>query len=130
METGKEIPTINVNASKDDSTSEVQTPSSDKPNAMKLSQSSSEIGAGAVDGLPKSQKDLSLNLSGSHSETTLKQLKTLTSPLSKLAKGMQNLGMAFDPRKKINKVSHSFSLSLFIFHCILQVQGHKICNIR
>uniref|UniRef100_A0A1B0DMC2 Uncharacterized protein n=1 Tax=Phlebotomus papatasi TaxID=29031 RepID=A0A1B0DMC2_PHLPP len=103
VETGKEIPTINVNASKDDSTSEGQTPSSDKPNAMKLSQSSSEIGAGAVEGLLKSQKDLSLNLSGSHSETTLKQLKTLTSPLSKLAKGMQNLGMAFDPRKKINK---------------------------
>uniref|UniRef100_A0A1B0EWC2 Uncharacterized protein n=2 Tax=Lutzomyia longipalpis TaxID=7200 RepID=A0A1B0EWC2_LUTLO len=103
VETAKDIPTINVNASKDDSTE--QTLASDKVNAMKLSQSSSEIGAAATtDGVPKSQKDLSLNLSGSHSETTLKQLKTLTSPLSKLAKGMQNLGMAFDPRKKINKL--------------------------
>ncbi|XP_059607415.1 phosphatidylinositide phosphatase SAC2 isoform X2 [Phlebotomus argentipes] len=104
VETSKEIPTINVNASKDDSTSDGQISASDKPNAMKLSQSSSEIGAAAtVDGVPKAQKDLSLNLSGSHSETTLRQLKTLTSPLSKLAKGMQNLGIAFDPRKKVNK---------------------------
>lgn len=45
------------------------------------------------------QRDLSLNLSGSQSENALKQLKTLTSPLSKLAKGMQNFGMNLDPRK-------------------------------
>lgn len=45
------------------------------------------------------RKDLSLNLSSSQSENALKQLKTLTSPLSKLAKGMQNIGMNLDPRK-------------------------------
>lgn len=45
------------------------------------------------------QRDLSLNLSGSQSENALKQLKTLTSPLSKLAKGMQSFGMNLDPRK-------------------------------
>ncbi|XP_055384733.1 phosphatidylinositide phosphatase SAC2 [Condylostylus longicornis] len=47
-----------------------------------------------------SPNDLSLHLSGSQSDNTIKQLKTLTSPLSKLAKGVQNLGMNLDPRKK------------------------------
>ncbi|GAB0094845.1 phosphatidylinositide phosphatase SAC2 [Sergentomyia squamirostris] len=105
VEIGKDIPTISVNASKEESMSAEQTPGSDKPNiSMKLSQSTSEIGAvAAVDGGTKPVKDLSLNLSGSHSETTLRQLKTLTSPLSKLAKGMQNFGIAIDPRKKISK---------------------------
>lgn len=59
------------------------------------------------------QKDLSLNLSSSQSENALKQLKTLTSPLSKLAKGMQNFGMNLDPRKITVKVSGFFGLALF-----------------
>lgn len=53
------------------------------------------------------QKDLSLNLSSSQSENALKQLKTLTSPLSKLAKGMQSFGMNLDPRKITVKVRDS-----------------------
>lgn len=48
---------------------------------------------------PSYTRDMSLNLSSSQSENALKQLKTLTSPLSKLAKGMQNFGMNLDPRK-------------------------------
>lgn len=50
-----------------------------------------------------SPRDLSLNLSGSQSDNALKQLKNLTSPLSKLAKGMQSLGMNLDPRKIATK---------------------------
>lgn len=48
---------------------------------------------------------MSLNLSSSQSENALKQLKTLTSPLSKLAKGMQSFGMNLDPRKMNVRVS-------------------------
>lgn len=54
-----------------------------------------------------SPRDLSLNLSGSQSDNALKQLKNLTSPLSKLAKGMQSLGMNLDPRKIATKVMES-----------------------
>lgn len=49
--------------------------------------------------------DLSLNLSGSQSDSTMRQLKTLTSPLSKLATGMKSIGMNLDPRKMNLKVS-------------------------
>lgn len=49
--------------------------------------------------------DLSLNLSGSQSESAIKQLKTMTSPLSKLATGMKSFGMNLDPRKMNLKVS-------------------------
>lgn len=48
--------------------------------------------------------DLSLNLSGSQSESAIRQLKTLTSPLSKLATGMKSIGMTLDPRKMNLKV--------------------------
>ena len=50
-----------------------------------------------VDSLPSSSRsDMTLNLSGSQSENALKQLKTLTSPLNMLAKGVQSLG--FTPK--------------------------------
>ena len=52
-----------------------------------------------------SPRDLSLHLSGSQSDTTLKQIKQMTSPLSKIAKGVQNIGMNLDPRKIGSKVS-------------------------
>lgn len=39
------------------------------------------------------RSEMTLNLSGSQSENTLKQLKTLTSPLSMFAKGVQSLGL-------------------------------------
>lgn len=35
----------------------------------------------------------------------LKQLKSMTSPLSKIAKGVQNIGMNLDPRKIATKVN-------------------------
>lgn len=41
----------------------------------------------------RGDRDLTLNLSHSQSDNALKQLKTLTSPLTKLAKGVQNLGV-------------------------------------
>lgn len=40
------------------------------------------------------KNEMSLNLSGSQSENALKQLKTLTSPLTMIAKGVQSLGLA------------------------------------
>ncbi|KAJ6640021.1 Phosphatidylinositide phosphatase SAC2 [Pseudolycoriella hygida] len=64
-----------------------------------FSHSAHEMRADATDHRSTQQRDLSLNLSSSQSENALKQLKTLTSPLSKLAKGMQNFGMNLDPRK-------------------------------
>lgn len=39
-------------------------------------------------------RDLNLHLSGSQSDNALKQLKTLASPLSMIAKGVQSLGLA------------------------------------
>ncbi|CRL06388.1 CLUMA_CG019050, isoform A [Clunio marinus] len=39
------------------------------------------------------RSEMTLNLSGSQSENALKQLKTLTSPLTMLAKGVQSLGL-------------------------------------
>ncbi|XP_037027725.1 phosphatidylinositide phosphatase SAC2 isoform X2 [Bradysia coprophila] len=74
-----------------------------------FSHSAHEMRTDAIDSRSMTQqKDLSLNLSSSQSENALKQLKTLTSPLSKLAKGMQNFGMNLDPRKITVKspVSH------------------------
>lgn len=65
-------------------------------------------------GRSSSDKDLSLNLStSSHEENTFRSLKSgfasattalvsPSSPLSKLAKGMQNLGSNLDPRKLRN----------------------------
>lgn len=63
------------------------------------------------------QRDLSLNLSSSQSENALKQLKTLTSPLSKLAKGMQTFGMNLDPRKITVKVSRFFQFCSSLKSC-------------
>lgn len=44
-------------------------------------------------------RDLTLNLTSSQSENALKQFKNLTSPFSKIAKGVQNIGANLDPRK-------------------------------
>lgn len=57
---------------------------------------------------PGPNRDLSLNLSGSQSENALKQLNKLASPLTKLAKGVQNLGANLDPRKMTGKVNFFF----------------------
>lgn len=53
-------------------------------------------------------RDMSLNLTSSQSENALKQLKTLTSPLSKFATGMKSFGMNLDPRKMGAKVWITF----------------------
>lgn len=44
-------------------------------------------------------RDLTLNLTSSQSENALKQFKNLTSPFSKIAKGVQSIGANLDPRK-------------------------------
>lgn len=49
--------------------------------------------------------EMSLNLSGSQSENALKQMKTMTSPLTILAKGVQSLGLT---PKVIYKASFCF----------------------
>lgn len=58
------------------------------------------------------RSDMSLNLSGSQSENALKQFKTLTSPLTMLAKGVQSLGLT-------PKVSFDNWRLLTIFNCEL-----------
>lgn len=55
--------------------------------------------------------EMFLNLAGSQSDNALKQLKTLTSPLSKFAKGVQNFGSNLDPRKITNKTGVTLSSS-------------------
>lgn len=47
-----------------------------------------------------SPKDLKLPINSSK----LNQFKSMTSPLSKIAKGVQNIGMNLDPRKIATKV--------------------------
>lgn len=88
--------------------------------SQKLSHSSSDLmidgQAGAAESAnfhvrSNSQHEITLNIQQSHSESALKQLKNIASPvgsatremvlspLSKLAKGVQNLGANLDPRK-------------------------------
>lgn len=62
-------------------------------------------------GESSNRSDLTLNLTSSSSDSALKQLKNLTSPLSKLAKGVQNFGVNLT-----NKVSLSVGIFfLFLF---------------
>jgi len=49
-------------------------------------------------------KDLNLQL-GHPANFEANKLKNLTTPLSKLAKGMQNIGLNLDPRKIASKVT-------------------------
>lgn len=127
--------TINFEESSSDVKGKIQPPSSLKL-AQKLSHSSGEVdintetgtvptGSGSfemdqskeVSQPPRSssQHELNLSISQSQSESALKQLKNITSPVasvtkdlvlspfSKFAKGMQNLGANLDPRKiKVN----------------------------
>lgn len=86
--------------------------------SQKLSHSSSDVTIDSigVEGAnyhmrSNSQHDITLNIAQSHSESALRQLKNMASPvgmatremvlspLSKLAKGVQNLGVNLDPRK-------------------------------
>lgn len=63
-------------------------------------------------------RDLKLHLPNSQSENAIKQLKTLTSPLSKFA---ANIGSALDPRKYGSKVK-------LIFICLCSVQESPSTN--
>lgn len=96
------------------------------PNSLvltqKLSHSSNELNFddGQAEGVnyhvrSNSQHEITLNIAQSHSESALRQLKNIASPVSsatkdmvlspltKLAKGVQNLGANLDPRKmKVN----------------------------
>lgn len=53
-----------------------------------------------------SPKDLRLTIDAGK----LRQLKSMTSPLTKIAKGVQNIGMNLDPRKIASKVFLIYSL--------------------
>lgn len=84
--------------------------------SQKLSHSSSDITYEETEGVnyhvrSSSQHEIALNIGQSHSESALKQMKNIASPvssatremvlspLSKLAKGVQTLGANLDPRK-------------------------------
>ncbi|CAG9118852.1 unnamed protein product [Plutella xylostella] len=101
-----------------DSVSSKPAPPSSLVLSQKLSHSSSDLDnqGMSTDGAgyhmrSNSQHEITLNIATSHSESALKQLKTMTSPmssatrdmvlspLSKIAKGVQNLGANLDPRK-------------------------------
>lgn len=70
-----------------------------------------------------SQHEITLNIAQSHSESAIRQFKNLASPvssstkdmvlspLSKLAKGVQNLGANLDPRK----IKVSFDFLMFMY---------------
>lgn len=130
-----------------DSKSKAQPPSSLKLN-QKLSHSSGEVDVNTMmtvddmallsdskydlnkdGGQPirsASQHEINLNISSSQSESALKQLKNLTSPVatatkdlvmspfSKFAKGMQSLGANLDPRKVKVKYSIKFLITFKI----------------
>jgi phosphatidylinositol 4-phosphatase len=91
--------------------------------SQKLSHSSSDITYDEPEGVnyhrSNSQHEIALNIAQSHSESALKQLKNIASPvssatremvlspLSKLAKGVQTLGANLDPRKiKVSYISN------------------------
>lgn len=98
--------------------------------SQKLSHSSNDInyddnivvGEGITCVRSNSQHDITLNIAQSHSESALKQLRNIASPMSsatkdmvlspfsKLAKGVQSLGANLDPRKmKVSVIYFCFS---------------------
>jgi phosphatidylinositol 4-phosphatase len=58
------------------------------------------------------REEMTLNLSGSQSENAIRQLKSLTSPLSMIAKGVQSLGLA-SKVKYLKKLQLYFDLRHF-----------------
>ncbi|XP_077289295.1 phosphatidylinositide phosphatase spermathreecae isoform X2 [Arctopsyche grandis] len=143
--------------------SKIQPPSSLKLN-QKLSHSSGEVdvnpNANAMTGSntpfeseqfkdatnqpvrSSSQQDMNLSISQSQSESALKQLKNITSPVasvtkdlvlspfSKIAKGMQSLGANLDPRKiKTGPMVKQITEQQYEEHRKLQEKWKK-CNTR
>lgn len=115
--------------------------------SQKLSHSSSDV---TLDTQPdvnfyvrsNSQHEITLNIGQSHSESALKQLKNMASPvgtatremvlspLSKLAKGVQSLGANLDPRKiKGNPAVKHISEQQYEEHRKLQ-EKWRDCNTR
>lgn len=111
-------PSNKMNPFNSDVTPEIQVDSKPiPPNSLllnqKLSQSSSYLNFEPTVNYVRSnsQHEITLNIAQSHSESALRQLKNITSPvstatkemvlspLSKLAKGVQTLGANLDPRK-------------------------------
>ncbi|XP_053619511.1 phosphatidylinositide phosphatase SAC2 isoform X2 [Plodia interpunctella] len=88
-----------------------------------------------------SQHEITLNIAQSHSESALKQLKNIASPvstatrdmvlspLSKLAKGVQSLGANLDPRKKGSTTVKHISEQQYEEHRKLQ-EKWRDCNTR
>jgi phosphatidylinositol 4-phosphatase len=75
--------------------------------------------------------EMTLNLSGSQSDNTLKQLKTLTSPLNMLAKGVQSLGFTPKVSCGMKPISTSTILSIHslqTFHRLTNLQPTKLKN--
>lgn len=67
-------------------------------------------------------RDLKLHLPNSQSENAIKQLKTLTSPLTKFA---ANIGSALDPRKYGSKVIHCYQ-----YNKLLNVNSEYCTSIK
>ncbi|XP_032523606.2 phosphatidylinositide phosphatase SAC2 isoform X1 [Danaus plexippus] len=114
----QKTPSNKMNPFNSDVTPEIQVDSKPiPPNSLllnqKLSQSSSYLNFEPTVNYVRSnsQHEITLNIAQSHSESALRQLKNITSPvstatkemvlspLSKLAKGVQTLGANLDPRK-------------------------------
>lgn len=83
-------------------TDHIHVPASMQPLSPMLSPMRSIPPQITVDGSSSSttRNEMSLNLSGSQSENAIKQMKTLSSPLNYLAKGVQSLGLTSKVRFK------------------------------
>lgn len=88
-----------------------------------------------VDTVGQQKSSMTLNLQPSSSENTLKQLKSLTSPLSMIAKGVQSLGFSSTSSPKVSKkVFHLIKfpslilLLFFISSCSQQTSANITPN--
>lgn len=76
-------------------TDHIHVPASMQPLSPMMSPMKSIAPQIRIDGASSTPKnEMSLNLSGSQSENAIKQLKTMTSPLTMIAKSVQSLGLA------------------------------------
>lgn len=109
--------------------------------AQKLSHSSNELNFddGQSEGVnfhvrSNSQHEITLNIAQSHSESAIKQFKNIASPvgsatkdmvlspLTKLAKGVQNLGANLDPRKiKVMFLTNIFIKCPLLFILVIDI---------
>lgn len=119
--------------------------------SQKLSHSSNDVNYGESDGVnyhvrSNSQHEIVLNIASSHSESALRHLNYISSPVSstststtkdlvlspltKLAKGVQNLGANLDPRKiKGSAAVKHVTEQQYVEHRKLQ-EKWRDCNTR